>query len=71
MCEWISVKDEPPELTNELYYIYLPSINKHTTFKGFYSKITKRWNVNDLKGYSNTKRVTHYKKITLPDKPKE
>lgn len=64
---WISVEDRLPE-ESKTCFIYLPSVNKHTAFKGFCDDLNNIWHTK-LKSHARTNKVTHW--MPIPELPSE
>ena len=64
---WISVSERPP-LSKRFCHIFMPSVNVHSCYKGWYSGKTETWRTT-LKSHLRTKKVTHWKPIVLPKLP--
>jgi hypothetical protein len=62
---WHDIKKELPQNKGLYCHIYIPSLNKNTTFKGWYHPKNKVWLTN-TKTHTRTNKVTHWKPITLP-----
>lgn len=62
---WHEAKKETPP-TKAYCHLYIPSVNKHSTFKGWYLESEKVW-LTTLKSHTRTNKVTHWQLITLPE----
>ena len=63
--QWHNVKELLPENKGQYCYVYIPSVNTKTTFKGWYHPDKKVW-LTTLKSHRGTNKVTHWQAVTLP-----
>jgi len=62
--KWHDVNDILPA-QGQYCYVYIPSVNTKTTFKGWYRAGNKVWHTT-LKSHASTNKVTHWQVFTLP-----
>lgn len=62
---WIPVSERLPE-KGQFCHVFMPDCNNHCPFKGWYFPASKVWTTT-LKSHSRTRKVTHWRPITLPE----